>query len=136
MWKNVCAFCMVSFWRYWYKGQILKPREIPVFTYIIYPLFLLQIIIRVRNINLHCVKSVCFSVFWSLFSRIWTECGYRDIYDYQSKDSNDDFKIDFTCFSLVWSVSYTLDILYVTDIKYLLFSEKLYNCLLTHTTQN
>ena len=35
-------------------------------------------------------------------------------------DLSDDFKIDFTCFSLVWSVSETLEKLYVTDIKYLL----------------
>ena len=34
-----------------------------------------------------------------IFFSPWTES-----YDYQSKDSNDDFKIDFTCFSLVWSV--------------------------------
>ena len=36
---------------------------------------------------------------------------WMESYDYQSNDSNDDFKIDFTCFSLVWSISETLDIL-------------------------
>ena len=48
----------------------------------------------------------CHFIFFSL----WTES-----YDYQSKDSNDNFKIDFTCFSLVWSVSETSEISYVTD---------------------
>ena len=34
-----------------------------------------------------------------IFCSPWTES-----YDYQPKDSSDDFKMDFTCFSLVWSV--------------------------------
>lgn len=41
----------------------------------------------------------------------------------QSEDSNDNFKLISYCFSSVWSVSETFEILYVTDIIYILLSQ-------------